>query len=207
MLKKLKNYVMTGLLILVPFFATAAVVWKSFCFFDDWIRYFGVNFPGAGIIVLLLLLTLTGMLARQYIGRKLYHLADWAMLKVPLVNTVYTTVREVIKTILNHEKNAFQSVVSIKFLGHNAIGFVTGDCPEPISRTLPYGSRGYKMVYVMQAFSPAAGYILMVPVEELHVVNMPVEAAIKLVLTGGMVKSEELEKASIPMPPPLKILS
>lgn len=191
-MKNIKGYFITGLLVLIPFVATAAVVWHAFGFLDGWIRYFGITAPGSGIVVLVGVLILTGIIVKNYIGKKLYQLADWLIRKVPLVNILYTTFREVSKTLLDRDKTAFQAVVALEFCGHRTIGFVTGDAPKPIANALPYaGGPVYKMVYVMQAFSPAAGYILMVPEDKLSKVDITIETALKLVLTGGMVRGAE----------------
>lgn len=195
-MKRIKGYFITGLLVLIPFVATAAVIWNAFGFFDGWIRYFGITIPGAGIVILTCVLVLTGMLVKNYIGKKMYQLADWLIRKVPLVNILYTTFREVSKTLLDRDKHAFQAVVALEFCGHRTIGFVTGEAPKPIADAMPYaGGPVYKMVYVMQAFSPAAGYILMVPEDKLTIVDITIETALKLVLTGGMVKGSVSEHA------------
>lgn len=194
MLKKLKAYLITGLLVLIPFVATAAVVWKAFSIFDGWIQYFGIHIPGAGIAFLLTVLILTGMIVRNYVGKKAYQFADWLMRKVPLANKIYTAARELSQTIFSDKKRAFQAVVALEFAGQKTIGFITGDPPEAIYNALRYEweqeKPPYKMVYVMQAFSPAAGYVVMVPESKLSKVDMSVEAAMKLILTGGMVKDE-----------------
>lgn len=194
MAKQFKGWIITGLLVFIPFWATAFVVYKAFGILDGWIKYFGVHIMGAGIAVLFGVILGLGILTKNYVGRKLHQMVEWIMLKVPLINNLYATFKEVSKTIFNNDKSAFQSVVALEFCGHKTIGFVTGDVPEKIGDAVnPHADRSdYKMVYVMQAFSPAAGFIMMVPASKLVTVDMSIEAAMKLVLTGGMVKSDAL---------------
>lgn len=194
MLKRLKLYIFTGLLILIPFVATAAVVWKMFSLFDGWIRYFNIRIPGAGVAVVLSILILTGLITRNYIGRRLQSFAEWAMLKIPGVSTVYTTIREVTKTILDRDKNAFEYVVSIRCDGHWKLGFVTGDAPKAIYKALGYNEvNSLKLVYMMNAFSPASGIVMVAHEQDIVKIDMPVELALKLVLTGGMVRSHNVK--------------
>lgn len=196
-MKRVKGWLLTGLLVFIPFWATAVVVYKTFGLLDGWIHYFGVNIPGAGFAVLISVLLLIGVITRNYIGKKLHQFTEWIMMKIPLISTIYSTCREVSKTLLDHDNSAFKAVVGLDFAGQKTIGFVTGECPQRIENGFKYNGRGqhvtndpHQLVYVMQAFSPASGFILLVPKSKLEYMDVPVETAMKLVLTGGMVKGE-----------------
>jgi uncharacterized membrane protein len=192
MLKSLKGYLVTGILVLIPFVATAFVFVKTFLFFDGWIRYFGIQTPGVGLAVLLAVLILTGLLVHNYLGRKIHQVAEWAMLRVPILSVVYSTVKEVSKTVLKSDRSAFQAVVMLEFPKVDCwtIGFVTGNPPPAmtVENGLNWQSDRFKLIYVMQAFSPAAGYLTMVHEDKIIPLKMSVEEGIKLVLTAGMVK-------------------
>ena len=192
MIKRIKRYLIAGVLVLVPFLATVAVVYKAFNVLDGWIKQFGVHHPGAGIAVLFAVLFLTGLAVHNYFGRKVHQLFDWLMLKVPGVSFVYSTVKDIAKTLLSHDKSAFQEVVMINFAGCKAIALVTGDAPEEIQKKYggEYHNPMVKMVYVMQSFTHGSGFLVLVPSNEITPLNMSVETAMKLILSGGMVKKE-----------------
>jgi uncharacterized membrane protein len=189
-MNKFKRFLITGLVVLVPFFFTAYVVVWSFTVLDGWIARFGVHIPGVGIAALLGLTLLTGLVVRNYLGRRLHFTAEWCINHLPVVSTVYATAKEVCQTLFAQDKTAFERAVVIEFpqKGQYTIGFVTGDAPESVRKAINVTTTPVKLVYVMQAFSPMAGFVLSVPEIALRDLDMSVEDAMKLVLTGGMVK-------------------
>lgn len=192
----IRTNLLAGLLVIVPFAMTAFVIGKIFELLDGWARLIGVKIPGVGLVVLFAVIICVGMLVRNSIVKWLYGLVETIITKVPAVSTVYTTCREVCRTVLNHDKSAFQAVVLLEYpiIGIKSIGFVTGDAPKSIETIMTDPGLVVidtcKMVYVMQAFCAGAGHIVVVPLSRMTIIDMPVEDAMKLVLTGGMVKKE-----------------
>lgn len=185
--RNIKQWFIAGLVVLVPFFITVYVVVFAFNLLDGWTKRLPYHFPGAGLVVLLAVTVLVGAAVRLYAGNRLHRLAEFLIINVPVVSLIYTTAKEVCHTIFNRDKNAFQYVVVIEYGGQNTLGFVTGEAPLTVNEAM--GVTGKVLnVYVMQAFSPAAGFVFLVPEEDAIRVNIKVEDALKFVLTGGMVK-------------------
>lgn len=69
-MNKIKGWLITGLLVFIPFWATAVVVYKAFGFLDGWSQYIGIKVPGLGIVILAAVLILIGIVTRNYVGRK-----------------------------------------------------------------------------------------------------------------------------------------
>jgi uncharacterized membrane protein len=199
--KQVQGWFLTGLVVVVPFIVTAYVVWIAFGILDGWIRRFGITIPGVGAVTFLALTVLVGILVRLYTGKRLHNFAEYVIVKLPAVSMVYTTAKEVCQTLFNRDKNAFQYVALVEFGGQKTLGFVTGEAPEAADDLMRGGPPEYVIgavdpsekilnVYVMQAFSPAAGFVLLIPASKVQRVEMSVEDGLKFVLTGGMVKGE-----------------
>jgi uncharacterized membrane protein len=192
-LKSLRNWLFTGLLILVPLVMTAIIVHWAFTTLDSWIGRFGIHIPGVGLAIVILVTLLIGFAVQLYVGRKFFALVEWIIGKAPGINIIYRTFRDLARTIFDADKSIFQEVVAVEFPqpGSWAIGFRTGDTPAPLQTLAP---DEVLMIYIMQAFSPATGFLIAIPRSKVRPLDMKVEQAMKLVLTGGMVKEKDKEE-------------
>jgi len=190
LLKTLRSWLFTGLLVWVPIALTAFVIHWVFRFLDDWIEPW-IKVRGAGLAVLVLTTLLIGFLVQLYIGRKFFRLIDWILEKSPGVNIIYRTIRDLSRTIFSNDKSVFKEVVAIEFPcpGNWAIAFRTGDAPPALAML---ADEEIVLVYVMQAFSPATGFLIAVPKSKCRALDIGYEDAMKLVITGGMVRKADL---------------
>jgi uncharacterized membrane protein len=196
--KKLKNflkkYFITGLLVVVPVGATVFVLRWILESIDSILGHIpgyviGLEFPGLGIITLILLILLIGMVSANYFGNRILRFWDEFMRKVPLVRGVYSTVKQVMETF--SVKHNFHGVALVEYprKGCYSIGFVTGDVPgESVGLT-----GKYQTVFVPTTPNPTAGFLLMLPEPEVHHLDMSVEQGMKFIISLGLVSLSERE--------------
>lgn len=137
-----------------------------------------------GFLAVIIVIYLVGVMASSMLGRWFVRLGELTLSRVPLVRTVYTSSRQLAETLFV-DRSAFRKVVMIEFpkKGTYALGFVTTDdawVVEPSGvRTLP--------VFIPTTPNPTSGYLLLVPEEELMEMNLTVEWAMKVIISGGIV--------------------
>ena len=200
MFNKLKNAFITGLLILVPIALTIYIFYISFRFFDGILKNFinqffsdtlGISqtitsFPGLGLLLLILLIVFTGIIARNYFGRKLLDLGEFIVTRIPLINRIYIAIREISEAILSEKREVFKKAVLIEYprKGLYTMAFFTQDTRGPIQDTL---EEDVVSVFVPTTPNPTSGYLLFVPKTQVTDLDMSVEDAMKLVISGGSV--------------------
>jgi uncharacterized membrane protein len=200
MLNKLKNAFFTGLLVLVPIALTIYIFFISFRFFDGILKNFinqffsdtlGISqritsFPGLGLLLLILLILFTGIIARNYFGRKLLDLGEFIVTRIPLINRIYIAIREISEAILSEKREVFKKAVLIEYprKGLYTMAFFTQDTRGPIQDTL---EEDVVSVFVPTTPNPTSGYLLFVPKTQVTDLDMSVEDAMKLVISGGSV--------------------
>jgi len=200
--KKLKNFLkknfITGLLVLVPLGVTIFVLKGLLGWIDNILGdlpgyVLGHRFPGLGIITLILFILLVGIISANYFGNRIVRFWDELMHKVPLVRGVYSTVKQVMETF--SVKQNFHGVALVEYprKGCYSIGFVTGDVPGE-----SVGLAGkYETVFVPTTPNPTAGFLLMLPEEEVCHLDMTVEQGMKFIISLGLVSLSEREALKI----------
>jgi len=185
--KKLRNRFIAGLVILTPVVVTVYVFIILFLKVDSLLapliyRFVGWEIPGMGFLAILLLIFLTVLIARNYLGRKLIGIGEKIMTKIPLINRIYVALQQISQTFLAQKRAIFKEAVLIEYprKGLYAIGFVTSHMEEG------------KMlgIFVPTTPNPTSGFLLFLPREEVIPLQMKVEDALKLVISGGAVAPE-----------------
>jgi len=202
MWKKLKAYFLTGLAVLLPTIISIYVFMMLFNFIDNLIvgkvpftKYIpgldnltslAEKFPGVGFLTTVLVIILTGILARNLLGRKLISYFDKLMSSVPIVKYVYNAVKQIIEAFMHQDENAFQKVVLLEYprRGLYALAFVTGT-----SRGEVQAKTDQEMIniFLPTTPNPTSGFLLLVPKEDLIPLEMSVEEGIKMIISGGVV--------------------
>lgn len=213
MLSSTKKYIFTGLVILLPVAVTIAIVTfivnfltKPFVgivtkMLSHWqITKTGFLFLSPeqvvqGISQLLILIglliftVLLGIVTRWFFFNALINLSDKILHKIPLVNKVYKTTQDIIKTLFASEKNSFQKVVMVPFplKGVYSIGLVSRESPQTCNE-----AEGHPMVsvFVPTTPNPTTGFLLMFKEEDLIHVDMKTEDAVKYVVSCGVIIPE-----------------
>lgn len=199
-MKKLKDffkkYFITGLLVIIPIWATFYVLSALLSGIDDILgdlprQFLGFRFPGMGIITLIFFILLVGMLSANYLGTRLVRYSDQLMQKVPLVRGIYSTVKQIMETF--SMKQSFQGVALVEYprKGCYSVGFMTGEV-QPANLKLD-GNEAFVTVFVPTTPNPTAGFLLVLPQSEVTQLDMSVEQGMKFIISLGLVPIGETE--------------
>lgn len=142
--------------------------------------------PGVGLLVLIALIYLVGFVARTFVGGKLVALGEAVLRRVPLVRSIYTGTKQILEAILSGSERHFNEVVLIEYprRGIYAIGFVTSPARGEVQAHM---SGETVNVFLPTTPNPTSGYLLVLPRSDLTVLDMSVEDAVKLIISGGIV--------------------
>jgi uncharacterized membrane protein len=183
----LVKYFVNGIITIVPIGLVIYVIVQVFQFLDNLLGRFlrqemKSYIPGLGLLLSVILITCTGVLATNYVSRRVFDLADEILKKIPFVKSLYTIVKETIQSLVG-EKRSFSQVVSITLPGTSMkmIGFLTAEDAAALTDTFS----GYVAVYVPQSFQ-MAGITVLVPREDVEVLPVTAEEAMRFILSAGM---------------------
>ena len=191
----LKRYFLTGLLVVVPIWGTILVLKTLFGTLDGLLgdfleKYFPQRYvPGAGILLLLIVILLAGLLTTNIMGRRVMTRWEDLLKRVPLVRGIYATIKSMMDVLSFQDKKPggekYSRVVMIEFprKGQYALALVTGVTPGEVQHI---STDRVINVYVPTSPNPTSGYLLFVPENELIPVNMSVDEAMKMMFSGGM---------------------
>ncbi|MBI5642775.1 MAG: DUF502 domain-containing protein [Deltaproteobacteria bacterium] len=196
MKKGFKGYFITGLLVVVPVYITFYVLSIIVGFMDTIFlilpkaahpdNFLPVHIPGLGIIFTIIAVVIIGVLATNFFGKRLLIMAEKALSKVPVIRIVYNATKQFMETFFTQDNQGFRKVVLVQFPreGMFSIGFVTNR---------PGGEIKHKVhpdmysVFVPTTPNPTTGFFIVVREKEIIPLEMKVEDAFKIIMTGGMV--------------------
>ena len=190
-----RRYLVAGVLVWLPILATIWVVSFFIHLMDRTLvllppayrplAVVGYAVPGFGVIFAFLVLVLTGVLVTNLIGRQLVRWGEEILNRIPLVRTIYSGVKSFTESVFS-QSSSFRKVVMIQYprAGIWSIGFLTAeDVPEVTRRT----GEPHACVYISSALNATAGYIVIVPRRDVVELDMSVDAAMKMIITVGVV--------------------
>jgi len=188
---RIRQYFLTGLVVLLPAAATLYVFWILFHRIDSLLRpalfkYTHHQLYGVGFVTVLLIIVLLGVLASNYFGRRLVRVGDLAFLHVPMVNRLYGAAKQISEVVFSQKASVFRRVVLVEFPqpGSYSMAFVTAE-PE---NALAIGDEGPCLhVFVPHPPNPTSGFLLIVPTRRTIPLEIPLEDALKFVLSAGAV--------------------
>ncbi|GAW93437.1 DUF502 domain-containing protein [Calderihabitans maritimus] len=181
---------MTGIVVLLPGATTIYVLWRLFLFLDrlagDLVYPFTGIIPGLGLLLTLLFVVLAGLLTTNIVGRKLIAMGEYILLKVPFASTVYRTAKQIVEAFIRQDRRMFREVVLVEYPrpGVYALAFVTGETKGEVRDKV-----GHDMlnIFLPTTPNPTSGFLLMVPKADVIPLEMSVEEAIKMIISGGLV--------------------
>ena len=189
-LSQFKRYAITGLFVVVPAWGTFLILSTLFVTLDGlWVDllgpYFKINFPGAGIALLVLVLLLAGMMGTHFLGQRLVRNFDKSLEGIPVVGSIYHTLRGMADVFQFRERFGHSTVVAFPFpkAGLWAIGFVMGQAPKALQVA---SSQTLLMVFVPTAIHPFTGYLAFVPHTVAHRIALRPKEAMKLEFSAGL---------------------
>jgi len=192
----MKKYFITGLLIWVPL---AMTVWvlslivrtmdQSLLLLPNAIRpetLLGFYVPGIGAILTLLVVFLTGLVTANIIGQRLVRFWESALARIPVVKSVYYSVKQVSDTLFSSSGEAFRKTLLVQYPrpGSWTIAFMTG---QPGGDVVEHLKGDYVSVYVPTTPNPTSGFFLMMPRQDVIELSMSVDEALKYIISMGVV--------------------
>ncbi len=140
-------------------------------------------------IIVLLAITALGFLSRYFVAKFLWSLGERFLRSVPIINTVYTSVKQIVDTFSSQNRAVFQQVVLVEFprAGCYSIGFLTGTTKGEIQEITKEEVRN---VFVPTTPNPTSGYLIMLPSRDIRILDMTVGQGMKLIISGGAVVPE-----------------
>jgi uncharacterized membrane protein len=191
----LRRYLVAGVLVWLPIVATIWLVSFMLRLMDRTLllvppeyrpeALLGFSIPGTGLVLALVLLLLTGLLVTNLIGRRLVLWGEELLNRIPVVRTVYGGVKSFAESVFS-QSNSFRKVVMVEYPreGVWSIGFLTAeDVPEISQKT----GENHVAVYLSSALNATAGWLIVVPRRAVHELDMSVDAALKMIITCGVV--------------------
>lgn len=199
----MKKYFITGLLVLVPLIITAWVISSIVGAMDQSLlllpaswrpkAQLGLDIPGVGALLTLIIIFVTGVVATNFFGQQLVLLWEALVARVPVVKSIYASVKQVSDTLFSDSGNAFRQAVLVQFPRKSVwtIAFVTGTPGGDVANHL---IGDYVSVYVPTTPNPTGGYFLMMKREDLMPLDMSVDAALKYIISMGVVSPPAKQK-------------
>lgn len=207
MIKKLKRYFMTGLVVLLPLGVTFIVIKfllekigqpASTLFFGSWSslldkQWIEIIASVISIFIVIAIITIFGWLSKFFLGKSVLKFTEGLIQNIPFINTIYSTVKQIVDTLGKNKQAVFQKAVLVHFPNETmySIGFLTN---RSVGETQEKTKETVCNVFVPTTPNPTSGFLIMVPEDKLVVLDMSVGDAIKLIISGGAVAPETLQK-------------
>ena len=193
---RVKRYLIAGLLVWVPLGITIWVLHFLLSTLDQTLlvlperarpeALFGFAIPGLGVVIAFLILVITGALATNFFGARLIRFWEGVFGRIPVVKSIYSSVKQVSDTLLSDTGNAFRKALLVEFPheGSWTIAFLTG---TPAAAVAAHLTEEHVSVYVPTTPNPTSGYFIIVPKSRVRDLDMTVDEALKYVISMGVV--------------------
>ena len=210
MMSSIRRWLLAGLLVLVPLAITLAVLNWIVATLDQTLlilpvawhpdRLLGFHLPGFGVLLTLGIVLLMGAIASNFLGRKLLMVGNALLRRIPIVRSIYSSVKQVSDTLFSENGNAFRKALLVQWPreGVWTIGFLTGLPGGDVVNHLP---ADYVSVYVPTTPNPTGGYFVMLKRAECVELKMSVDEALTYVISMGVVVPAA--RPVTPLNPPL----
>lgn len=198
---RLRNYFLTGLIIVGPVGITLYMVWWFINLVDDWVKplvptiynpdtYLPFSIPGIGLVFAICILMFIGALAANLFGRTIVSYADMMVGRMPVVRNLYRALKQIFETVLSQSSNSFQKVGLIEYprAGLYAVVFVSKQTSGEVRAKTDH--EDLWSVFLPTTPNPTSGYLLFVPEDQVTILDMSVEDAAKMVISAGLVEPD-----------------
>jgi uncharacterized membrane protein len=200
---RLRNYFVTGLVVVGPVGITLYIAWNFITMVDAWVKpyvpriynpdhYLPFPLPGVGLLFAVILLTIIGALAGKLLGRSLISAGELMLGRTPIVRNVYRGLKQIFESVVtaSSPNQNFQKVALMEFpsKGIWSIVFVTGEAGSEITREIP--GEDLISVFMPTGMLPPSGFVCFVPRKSVVPVRMTIEDAAKIIISAGMVNPE-----------------
>lgn len=199
--RRLRNYFLTGLIIVAPLAITAYLTWTFIGWVDSWVKpyipaiynpdyYLPFAVPGFGLVTALFLITMIGFLTANLVGRSIISFGESLLDRMPLVRSLYKGLKQIFQTVLAEQSGSFKQAALIEYprRGLWSIVFIATETKGEVSVRLPEDDP--ISVFLPTTPNPTSGFLLFVPRKNVIVLEMSVEEAAKMVISAGLVSPD-----------------
>lgn len=193
----IRRYLLAGLVVWLPILATFGILRFIVDLLDRTIslipsayqpeQLFGVNLPGFGVLLSLIVLLLTGIIATNILGQRLVIWSEAVLDKIPLVRSIYNASKQVIQAIFATNSQAFRKVLLVEYprKGMWSLAFQTGVADSAVSGHL---DTEMVSIFIPTTPNPTSGFLMMVPKSEVIELSMTIDEALKFIISLGMMQ-------------------
>jgi uncharacterized membrane protein len=196
---RIRNYFLTGLVVAGPVAITLWLVWSFVTWVDGLVRpfipvayrpetYLPIKVPGTGMIIAFIALTLLGFLTANLVGRTLVEAGEMILERMPVVRPLYRGLKQVFETLFSKSGSTFRTVALIEFPSPGMWSLVFLSTPPGADITDRLPSEEHVSVFMPCTPNPTTGFFFYVPRRSVIELDIPVEAAAKLIMTAGMIQ-------------------
>jgi uncharacterized membrane protein len=200
-MQSLKKYFITGLVLVVPISLTLYLLVVIFNFIDNILGRFlnvylesawGLHIPGIGFVLFFLILILVGLLASRFFGYRLFLQIEKWFSGLPLIKTIYPTLKQIVSFISAQKEFGFKRVVLVEYPGKGmwSLGFLTNEGFKKVDEAM---GKEMAAVYVSTVPGPLTGNIVFVAKDELKFPDIEIGDALKIIISGGVVNPAAIE--------------
>lgn len=192
----LRKYLVAGLLVWLPLAATVFIIKLVVDILDLTIlllpveyqpeSLLGFSVPGLGVILAVSILIITGILAANLLGRQLVSLWEGLLSRIPLVRTIYNSIKQITTTILTSDGKSFRKVVMIEYPRKEtwSMGFLSN---EQLAIDSKHINTDMVAVFVPTTPNPTSGYIIMLPKQDVIELDLSIEDGFKFIISMGVI--------------------
>lgn len=184
-IQNIRSKLFAGLATALPLLLTYFLLEFLFISLDELsapiLNKFGIEIPGLGIVLTLVLLFFLGILVTNFLGRKIFDLGERIVKRVPVVNTIYSTLKQITDTFTKGTTDAFEGAVYIQYprVGLWTLAFISG-------QSIDKNGNPYYHLFVPTTPNPTSGFFLIIPQADAVQSDMSVEEGLKTIISGGM---------------------
>ena len=192
----MKKYFVTGLLIWIPLVITFVVLAWIVNTLDQILllvpatvrpeAFFGFHVPGIGVVISLLLILITGLAAANFVGQRMVGFWESLLSRIPVVKSIYYSVKQVSDTLLSSNGQAFRKALLIQY-PHQGIWTIAFQTGKPGGDAARHLGDDFVSVYVPTTPNPTSGFFLMLPRKDAIELDMSVDDALKYIISMGVV--------------------
>ena len=185
LIQNLRSKLLTGIITLLPLYLTYIVLKFFFKTLNDIsepiLNRLNIEIPLLGIFLTLLLVLSIGIAVTNFLGRKFFEIGEKIVKKVPLVSSIYYSIKQILDTITNSSTDEFKGTVYIQYprKGLWTMAFISGESISESGKTFFH-------LFVPTTPNPTSGFFLMIPKEDAIESNMSVEDGLKTIISGGL---------------------
>jgi uncharacterized membrane protein len=197
---RLRNYFLTGLVVAGPLAITVYLTWSFITWVDNLVRpfipvayrpetYLPWSIPGTGLVIAFFAITMLGFLTANLVGRTLVEAGETLLDRMPLVRSIYKGLKQVFETLFSESGSSFRKVALVEFPapGMWSLVFLSQPPGGEITARLPLQAE-YVSAFMPCTPNPTTGFFFFVPKRDVIELNIPVEAAAKLIMTAGLIQ-------------------